>query len=244
MYIYKTTNTVNDKIYIGQSTKEYNNTYLGSGKKITRAIKKYGKENFIKQLIEHCEFYEIDDKECYWINKFDSTNEKIGYNILEGGQYRLNTNLPKSTRDLISSSLKTYYSIPINLEKQKSSYMNRNLLGEKNGMYGNGYKIAGKLNGRFGGAGTTTKTREKIRKAATGRVVSEKSKEKMSINNKGEKNPMHGKSSFDIWVEKFGIEEAERRKILKINKIKETFNNKRIAKANIVDSFAISDILI
>ena len=47
MIIYKTTNLVNKKIYIGQDSKN-NPEYLGSGAIVKKAIKKYGKENFKK----------------------------------------------------------------------------------------------------------------------------------------------------------------------------------------------------
>lgn len=48
-YIYKVTNIINGKYYIGQHrTKKLNDGYLGSGTNIIRAIKKYGKENFKK----------------------------------------------------------------------------------------------------------------------------------------------------------------------------------------------------
>ena len=47
MIIYKTTNTINGKIYIGQD-KNNNPSYYGSGKILQKAIKKYGKESYPK----------------------------------------------------------------------------------------------------------------------------------------------------------------------------------------------------
>lgn len=85
MIIYKTTNLVNGKIYIGQD--KYNNPrYLGSGKILHLAIKKYGTENFIKEIIEECESKEhLNEREMYWINFHNSTDRNIGYNIALGG---------------------------------------------------------------------------------------------------------------------------------------------------------------
>ena len=86
MIIYKITNKVNGKIYIGQD-KNNNPNYLGSGKKIKRAVKKYGKENFIKEIIEECvDENHMNEREVYWIMFYNSQDRKIGYNISEGGK--------------------------------------------------------------------------------------------------------------------------------------------------------------
>ena len=50
--IYKTTNTVNNKIYIGKhQTEDINDDYLGSGVALEKAIKKYGKQFFKKEIL-------------------------------------------------------------------------------------------------------------------------------------------------------------------------------------------------
>jgi hypothetical protein len=61
--IYKVVNKVNEKIYIGQDM--YNNSkYLGSGKLLRKAIRKYGKQNFIKEVIDFAETKEtLNEKE-------------------------------------------------------------------------------------------------------------------------------------------------------------------------------------
>jgi len=85
MVIYKTTNLINGKIYVGQD-KNNNNLYLGSGTAIKRAIKKYGKENFRREILEECQNYkDLNDKEIYWINKLNSRDKNKGYNISKGG---------------------------------------------------------------------------------------------------------------------------------------------------------------
>lgn len=90
MYIYKITNTINNKIYIGLSTKsvEESINYLGSGEIQSRAIKKYGKEHFIKEILEDgiSEWQLLSEREIYWINKYNSTDHSIGYNITKGGE--------------------------------------------------------------------------------------------------------------------------------------------------------------
>lgn len=86
-YIYKITNKINNKIYVGQHSKEiFDESYYGSGKYIKAAINKYGKENFHQEILEWCNsLEELNEKEIYWISKLDSTNKQIGYNICEGG---------------------------------------------------------------------------------------------------------------------------------------------------------------
>lgn len=85
MIIYKITNLINNKIYVGQD-KNNNSFYLGSGTAIKNAIKKYGKENFKKDILETCsDCNELNEKEIYWIDKLNSRDKEIGYNISKGG---------------------------------------------------------------------------------------------------------------------------------------------------------------
>lgn len=85
MQIYKITNLINNKIYIGKDTTSDPN-YFGSGLLIRRAIKKYGIENFKKEILDETNDYEdLSIKEKYWIIYFNSTDLSIGYNISKGG---------------------------------------------------------------------------------------------------------------------------------------------------------------
>lgn len=89
MYIYKTTNNINGKIYIGQShkIKEESTDYFGSGFYLKRAIKKNGKENFKKEVLEEClTKKQLNEREIYWISFYNSIDKNIGYNIALGGQ--------------------------------------------------------------------------------------------------------------------------------------------------------------
>jgi group I intron endonuclease len=85
MYIYKTRNIVNGKQYVGMSTKMDDN-YLGSGKLIKDAIKKYGKENFEKTVLEYCDdFNTLCEREIYWIDYYGAADSEEFYNIAKGG---------------------------------------------------------------------------------------------------------------------------------------------------------------
>lgn len=89
MYIYKITNTINNKIYIGKSTDSRNHkkiSYYGSGLLIGRAIEKYGISNFTKEIIDEClNNDELCEREMYWILHYNSTDKSVGYNITSGG---------------------------------------------------------------------------------------------------------------------------------------------------------------
>lgn len=84
MIIYKITNLINNKYYIGQDHKN-DPEYYGSGRIINNSIKKYGKENFKKEILEYCvDDDELNEKEIFWINKLNSIVPN-GYNITKGG---------------------------------------------------------------------------------------------------------------------------------------------------------------
>jgi group I intron endonuclease len=85
-FIYKTTNNINNKYYYGvHSTTNINDGYLGSGDQLKRAIKKYGKENFSREIISLFDTRNkalLYEKELININII---NDDKSYNICEGG---------------------------------------------------------------------------------------------------------------------------------------------------------------
>jgi len=88
MYIYKITNLINNKVYIGQSSFKWEDTldYYGSGVLIEKAIKAHGKENFKKDLLEVClNKASLNDAEKYWITHYKEKLKVDLYNITEGG---------------------------------------------------------------------------------------------------------------------------------------------------------------
>lgn len=86
-YIYKTTNLVNGKIYIGQHKSQvFDRNYHGSGKLIHRAFEKYGIGNFKTELLKWCETRpDINKYEKIYIRIYHSDDLAVGYNISKGG---------------------------------------------------------------------------------------------------------------------------------------------------------------
>lgn len=92
-YIYKITNLINGKMYVGQhkvpEKEEAFRRYMGKGIAIKGAIKKYGKENFSKEIIEYIDDDEkhlkVSEREIYWIAELDTMYPK-GYNLSPGGE--------------------------------------------------------------------------------------------------------------------------------------------------------------
>lgn len=110
MIIYKITNKVNGKVYIGQTIQTLKARWSshctdkkGYCRLLHNAILKYGRENFtVEQIDVALDRDELDKKEIYWINFYDSINHKKGYNLLGGGNK--NHSVSEETRKLLSKS--------------------------------------------------------------------------------------------------------------------------------------------
>ena len=87
-FIYLTTNLINNKKYIGYHNGSPEDNYLGSGQEILKAIKKYGKNNFERKILEFCiDKQDAFNKEKKWIKYYNAVEDKNFYNISEGGEY-------------------------------------------------------------------------------------------------------------------------------------------------------------
>lgn len=84
--IYKTTNKINKKIYIGKhQTKDLNDSYIGSGKFLSDAINKYGVDNFEKEILFIFDNEdEMNDKEAELVTE-EFVLESTNYNLCPGG---------------------------------------------------------------------------------------------------------------------------------------------------------------
>lgn len=115
--IYMHKNKINGKVYIGQTRQELDDRWKnGSGykkcPKFYNAIQKYGWDNFEHFLLEcNLTYEQANEKEIYYINKFNSCDRNFGYNISNGGagnpietetiyQYSLDGNFVKSWKSV------------------------------------------------------------------------------------------------------------------------------------------------
>lgn len=116
--IYKITKKENGKSYIGQSNdieRRFKEHTFKNKIPIDKAIQKYGKENFQFEILEECSLDELDEKERYWINYYN-TYKGFGYNCSEGGGLNFGEN---NGRALITES------DIINIRKAYNAHKNR-----------------------------------------------------------------------------------------------------------------------
>src|SRR4030042_3197000 len=95
MIIYKATNIINGKVYIGQTIGKLQSRKIVHESEAKRhkrnhhfhnALNYHGKNNFIWEVIDESETIdELNEKEIYWISKYNSTNKLLGYNRDLGG---------------------------------------------------------------------------------------------------------------------------------------------------------------
>ena len=148
--LYKTTNLINGKTYIGiHKTKDVNDGYIGSGKLLLRAIEKYGKENFQTEILLDCLSMkdllrleaEIVNED--FIQRNDTYNLKIGG---EGGFYYINKNklnpggykkidgeesYHSTSKLLLDENFRIKFSEKIRKGLKNSNFNNKTFLGRK-----------------------------------------------------------------------------------------------------------------
>jgi group I intron endonuclease len=178
MVIYKTTNLLNGKYYIGKQ-KKYTKGYFGSGVALRYAIKKYGKINFKKEILEICNSdEELQYAEIKWIDKLNGVKDKKCYNLVRetSSNKHRSYNDPEFKRKL-SESLKKTLSDPT--QKIRMSIQNS---GKNNPMFGRkrSKKFKNLISNVHKGKIISDLTKEKIRLWHIGKRLSTKTKLKMS----------------------------------------------------------------
>lgn len=230
--IYKHTNKINNKIYIGQTCQKpeyrWNN---GEGYKgcprFYNAIQKYGWENFSHEiLVNDLTLEEANYQEEYWISFFDSANPSYGYNLSLGGA---NKTIQDETRKKLSdkasmrwkdenykqhiSQIMTQkWQDPEYREKQKE--IRKNI---KHTMSEEGKKRISQIRKEYVAKyGTPTQ----------GKGHSQETKEKIRQSKLGEKNPQFGKTTSE--KQKQRAKEANSKKVMCVE-TQEIFNSQKEA---------------
>ncbi len=182
-FIYLTTCTINNKKYIGLCSHEsiHKELYLGSGKILKNAVKRYGKSNFTRVILEECSSWqELSDAEIKWIAYYNATTNTEFYNIDSGG-YGGDPNTIKEIWKNRTQEQKDIIGDKISATKKRLGSSK----GSKNSMYG---KHTGKL------VQAVWDSRTNEYKKEIGAKVSAARKEMGSA--KGTNNPMYGRSAI------------------------------------------------
>lgn len=178
MVIYITTNLINGKKYIGRDSKN-DPTYLGSGHALIRAMKKYGRHNFKKEIIEECvSFDELEKREEYWLNYYDAGRSEQFYNMhnhSSGGA--LGMNITSETRKKLRD-----FNLGKKLSIETRKKMSESRQGDKNHFFGKTH---------------SEESRKKIKEARRNQIIhiSEETKQKISDAQKGIPRKKHSEES-------------------------------------------------
>lgn len=170
--IYKITNTLNGKSYIGK-------TRQGLGRRITQhkydskrgslgigaAIRKYGWENFTVEVLEECPIELLNEREIFWIAELNSKAPN-GYNLTDGGDGGRGCSPSAETRAKLSAKMKGRPA------------------------HNKGQKMSAETCARMS---ATKKAMGFMPPSTKGRHHSEESKAKMSVAQSGSNNPQYGK---------------------------------------------------
>lgn len=187
--IYKITNLIDGKIYVGQTvqklSRRFNQHKHGITKGVDQAIKKYGIENFKIEPIEVCPCEMLNEREMFWIKKLDCISPK-GYNLTSGGDSDFRRSEETLERMRIANEGKT-------LSAETRAKISEASQGEKNHFYGKKHtpESKAKMSAAQKGKVISSETRAKMSEAH--KNPSPETRKKLSEARTGEKNPFYGK---------------------------------------------------
>lgn len=181
-YVYKITNLVNGKIYIGKhSTDRLDDGYMGSSRRVKLEYSAIGKENFEKTILAYSDDEEeLKELEKFYITTLNATDPDVGYNIVcESGGFQT---LSEEQKRKISQSLKGRP-----LSEHRKQKISAAMTGEKHPMYGKKHseetkqKIRESMKGKQQCLGKrhSEETKRKISQSLKGKKHSEETKQKM-----------------------------------------------------------------
>ena len=186
--IYKATNKVNGKMYIGQTAQSLNkriskhiNDALNNryNSYFHRAIRKYGKENFKWEIITECNSQEeLNKAEVEMIEKYNTFES--GYNLTKGGEGQFGFKHSKETKEKMSKRHKGK-----RFSEKHRMRLSESHRGEKHNNYGKHFSEETKKR--------MSEAQKGEKNSMYGKHHSERTKEAMSKMRKGEKHPMYGK---------------------------------------------------
>ena len=199
--IYKFTNKLNNKVYIGKSVNverrikrhlrefKYENIQCY----FYRAIRKYGIENFDYEIICECKKENLDEMEKYYIHLYNSNNLKYGYNMTEGGDGALGTHCTEENRKKLSERMKENNPMKNGMSDEQKKKISQSLKGRKmskefckktskrmkeNNPMKNS-DIAKKVSEKNKGKTASEETKKKLSESLKNRVFSEEHKNKL-----------------------------------------------------------------
>lgn len=112
-YIYKTTNLINGRIYIGQKSGTFSPSYLGSGWILIKALHKYGKNNFKIEVIAYATSKKmLNSLEIKYISKYRQIfGREFLYNITDGGEGKCSPCSEKSKKKIGDANRRPNYKL-------------------------------------------------------------------------------------------------------------------------------------
>lgn len=187
--IYKITNLINGKVYVGQTVQKlcrrFNQHIHGITKGVDQAIQKYGAENFKIESLEECPCEMLNECEMFWIKELDCIAPN-GYNLTSGGDSDFRRSEETLERMRIANEGKT-------LSEETRAKISAANQGEKNHFYGKHHteESKAKISAVHKGKIISPETRTKMSEAH--KNPSPETRKKLSEARTGEKNPFYGK---------------------------------------------------